>query len=99
MRTTNTEPTRCPCSSAIQPLIDSLRPGEEKEPDVMLMRLTVAKACKAYADEHYTDCTNADTINGTVKSIAGNVNSIAGSGRSTELTWLVVAPAGSTVTP
>ena len=33
------------------PVIDSLRPGEDKEDDVMQMRLTVAKACKAYADE------------------------------------------------
>jgi tetratricopeptide (TPR) repeat protein len=33
------------------PVIDGLRPGEDKTDDAMLMRLTTARACKAYAEE------------------------------------------------
>jgi tetratricopeptide (TPR) repeat protein len=33
------------------PFIDALRPGEDRTDDVMQMRLTTARACKAYADE------------------------------------------------
>ncbi|MCI0358649.1 MAG: hypothetical protein L0211_09205, partial [Planctomycetaceae bacterium] len=39
------------------PFIDSLRTGEDRTDDVMQMRLTTARACKAYADELAT--TNA----------------------------------------
>ena len=33
------------------PVIDSLRPGEDRTDEAMQMRLTTAKACKAYADD------------------------------------------------
>ena len=33
------------------PVIDSLRPGEDRTDEAMLMRLTTARACKAYADD------------------------------------------------
>jgi hypothetical protein len=33
------------------PVVDSLRPGEDRTDEAMGMRLTVARACKAYADE------------------------------------------------
>ena len=33
------------------PIIDDSRPGEDKTDDIMGMRLTVAKACKAYAED------------------------------------------------
>jgi hypothetical protein len=33
------------------PVVDGLRPGEDKTDEAMLMRLTIARASKAYADE------------------------------------------------